>query len=65
MWRQSMQTKPMAPSWQQAAAGVNASKAHERRLVHFADSHGEFAVADAPRAANMAVNIDALIAEQR
>jgi hypothetical protein len=48
MWRQSMQTKAMAPSWQRAAAD---QKARERGLVHFADTHGEFAVANAPGAA--------------
>ena len=31
-------------------------KARERGLVHFADTHGKFAVADAPGAAYMAVN---------
>jgi hypothetical protein len=71
-----MQTKAMAPSWHRAAAGVKVSTRKQSHLVHFADTHGEFSVADVPGAANMAVNrhivrwvredqMDAFIAEQR
>ena len=46
MWRQSMQTKAMAPSWQAAREPPRVhsvdQKARERGLVHFADTHRKF-----------------------
>jgi hypothetical protein len=41
MWRQSMQTKAMAPSWQRVAAGINVStrKRVKEALCHFLFIH--------------------------